>query len=139
MSEERLRILRMLQEGKISVEEAEGLLTAVGSADAKEGAGGERTKVATGSGSGGELAGGRMRWLRVRVTNLDTGRRKVNVNIPLSLVGVGLSMARRFGHVPELENLDLDSILQAVREGAEGKIVEVDDEESREHVEVFVE
>jgi hypothetical protein len=37
---------------------------------------------------------GTARWFRVRVTNLETGRTKVNVNLPLGLVKFGLRLGR---------------------------------------------
>ncbi len=127
--EEKLRILQMLQEGKINVEEASKLLTALGSSGAEA-----AVPATRGAGEKGPT-----RWLRVKVSNMQTGRNTVNVNLPLSLVTVGVGIARRFVEIPELENLDLDAILEAVREGAQGKIIEVEDQEKGERVEVSVE
>jgi hypothetical protein len=76
------------------------------------------------------------RWFRVRVTNLETGRTKVNVNLPLSLVKVGLRIGAHFA--PEVEELDWDQLMDAIQEGANGKLVEVEDMEDGERVEVFV-
>jgi hypothetical protein len=81
-------------------------------------------------------ATGQMRWLRVRVTNLHSGRPKVSVNLPMSLVQVGLSLGARFA--PELDDLDWQTIVDALNGEAEGKIVEVEDLEEGERVEVYV-
>jgi hypothetical protein len=50
-------------------------------------------------------------------------------------------MGVRFGarRAAELGGLDLDEILDAIKSGTEGKIVDVEDEEHGEKVEVFVE
>ena len=77
------------------------------------------------------------RWFRVRVTDMRTGKTKVNVNIPISLVNVGMRMGARFA--PEVEGLNLDQVMQAVKQGAQGKVIDVEDEEDGERVEIYVE
>jgi hypothetical protein len=73
-------------------------------------------------------------WLRVRVTDMSTGKTKVNVNLPLGLVDAGMNIATQFA--PEV---NFSQIAEAVRSGQlEGKIVDVMDEEDGEHIEVFV-
>lgn len=125
MSEERARILQMVSENKIDAQEGARLLAALGNATPGDEA---REEVAR---------AGQARWFRVRVTNLETGRTKVNVNLPLSLVKVGLKVGARFS--PEVEDLDWDELLVAIQEGAAGKLVEVEDVEDGEKVEVYVE
>jgi hypothetical protein len=122
--EERMQILKMIEEGKISAEEGAKLLQALaGKSDKRR--------------ASSALAGDEARWLRVRVTDLDTGRNTVNVNIPMSLVTVGLKMGARFA--PNVEGLDYEQITEAIKSGAQGKIVDVVDEEDGERVEIFVE
>ncbi len=125
MNDERMQILKMVQEGTITAEEAAKLLSAL-DAGTKEQAGPNRD--------------GKNRWFRVRVTDLQTGKRKVNVNIPMGLMEVGARMGMRFGarHGAEMGDLNLAEILNMVRDGAQGKLVDVEDEEDGEHVEVFV-
>ena len=79
----------------------------------------------------------RARWFRVRVTDLETGRNKVNVNLPMSLVDVGTRMGARFA--PELEGMDFHDIIEQIKSGAQGKIIEVEDMEDGERVEIYVE
>ena len=74
----------------------------------------------------------------MRVTDLKTGRRKVNVNIPLGLVDVGLKMGAKFAPAG-VEGLDVNQIMAALKNGGEGKVVDVENEEDGEHVEVFIE
>ena len=73
-------------------------------------------------------------WLRVRVTDMATGRTKVNVNLPLGLVDAGMNIATQFA-----PDINLSQIAEAIKSGdVEGKIVDVYDEEDGEHVEVFI-
>ena len=121
-SEERMQILKMIAEGKISAEEGAKLLAALNTGVRREGEGGAR--------------GGEPRWFRVRVTDLATGRPKVNVNIPMGLVNVGMKMGARFA--PDIEGVDMNQLLEAIKSGQHGKIVDVTDEEDGERVEIFV-
>lgn len=119
--EERMQILKMIEEGKISAEEGSKLLQALTGKD-------ERRRAAGADGA---------RWLRVRVTDLDTGRNKVNVNIPMSLVNVGIKMGARFA--PNVEGVNFEEISEAIKSGAQGKIIDVVDEDDGERVELFIE
>jgi hypothetical protein len=122
--EERMQILKMIEEGKISAEEGAKLLAAL-SAGSKADA------------SRREASGGSAKQFRVRVTDLTTGRNKVNINIPMSLVNVGLKMGARFA--PDIEGVNFDEIVAAIKSGSQGKIVDVVDEEDGERVEIYVE
>jgi hypothetical protein len=77
------------------------------------------------------------RRLRVRVVNLDTGRDRVNVHVPIALVEAGLRLGARYE--PRIAALDVDEIFDQIRAGAGGKIVEVEDWEDGERVEIFIE
>lgn len=125
--EERMQILRMVESKQISAEDAARLLAALEDRDKK---GDVPVPPPSPSTQG--------RWFHVRVTDLKTGKRKVNVNIPLGLVDVGLKMGAKFAPAG-LEGLDMPQIMAALKSGGEGKIVDVEDEEDGEHVEIFVE
>jgi hypothetical protein len=114
----------MVSENKIDAQEAARLLGALNNAPAASGGTADTTRT------------GSARWFRVRVTNLETGRTKVNVNLPLSLVKVGMRMGAHFA--PEVEELDWAELMEAIQEGANGKLVEVEDVEDGEKVEVYV-
>ncbi|MGI6357980.1 MAG: SHOCT-like domain-containing protein [Bacillota bacterium] len=125
MENERLQILKMVQSGKITAEEASKLLLAV-----DEGSMGS-TAVAS-----------EAKWLKVRVTDLNTGKAKVNVNLPIALLEVGLNIGMKF--VPEETisrsgGIDLKELVTAIRKGAIGKLVEVEDDDEGIRVEVIVE
>lgn len=76
------------------------------------------------------------RWLHVRVTNLDTGKLKVNVNVPLTLVKAGLKIGSTYE--PSIASLDWQELVSGLTATSHGKLVEVEDEEDRERVEVYV-
>lgn len=129
--EERMKILQMVQEGKITPEDAAGLLEALEE-------GGDEGRVAGIVVNEMNTTQGRKpRWLRVRVTDTNTGKPRVNVRLPMSLVNVGLKMGSRFA--PEVEGLDMDMLSEAIASGEVGQIVDVVDEQDGEHVEVFLE
>jgi hypothetical protein len=120
-----MQILNMVAEGKITADEGARLLSALEP---------ERKKKEPLSAIGAPSAA---RWFRVRVTDLETGKNKVNVNLPMSLVDVGTRMGARFA--PELEDIDFEAIIDQVKSGAQGKIIEVEDAEGGERVEIYVE
>ena len=124
-TEERMQILSMVAEGKITAEEGAKLLAAL-EPD-------KRAKSVVRAPEGPSEP----RWFRVRVTDLHTGKAKVSVNLPFGLVDVGMRMGARFA--PELENIDMAQIVEQVKAGGQGKIVEVEDEEDSERVEIYIE
>jgi hypothetical protein len=124
-TDERMQILNMVAEGKITADEGARLLSALEPDRKKKEAAGSMT------------APSKPRWFRVRVTDLETGKNKVNVNLPMSLVDVGTRMGARFA--PELEDVDFGDIIEQIKSGAQGKIIEVEDSEGGERVEIYVE
>ena len=122
-TEERLRVLKMIEEGKITAEQGAQLLSALTD--------GERTKKKKGPTGRAKQP----RRLRIQVTNLETGQHKVNLNMPWGLVSVGAKMGARFAP----EYIDIDELMSMIDEGSEGKIIDVIDEEDNERVEIFVE
>ncbi|MCZ7671397.1 MAG: hypothetical protein M5U34_31820 [Chloroflexi bacterium] len=73
----------------------------------------------------------------MRVTDMRSGRNKVNVNIPMGLVNVGIKMGARFA--PDMEGGEYEQIMTAIKSGQQGKVMDVTDDESGERVEIFVE
>jgi hypothetical protein len=128
--EERMRILMMIQDGKITAEEGAHLIQALDTQKppSSAGAGG-----VTSSQGGAKAA----RWFRVRVTDTNTGKTRVNVRLPVSLLNAGMKMGARFS--PEVQGLDMDQLTQFINSGEVGKVVDVIDDEDGEHVEVFIE
>lgn len=124
-TEERLKILKMIEDGKLSAEEGAKLLAALSEGRRPPGA------------PMPPRPPGGPRWLRVRVTDVRSGRSKASVQIPLDLVDAGIKIGAHFA--PEVEGVDLNNVMQAVRAGMTGKIIDVTDEEDGEHVEIYVE
>jgi len=125
-SEERMKILKMIEEGKISADEGSKLLSAL--SDSRRG--GSMPPRSSGMGSSA-------RWLRIRVTDVRTGRSKASVQIPLALVDAGMKIGAHFA--PEVEGVDMSNVMDSIRMGVTGKIIDVVDEEDGEHVEIYVE
>lgn len=122
-NEERMKILRMIDEGKITAEEGARLLSTLSESRKTS-----RKPAARGATSGGA------RWLKVRVTDMVTGKAKATVNLPLGLVDAGLNIASKYA-----PDVAFDELVEAINRGAEGKIIDVYDEEDGEHVEIFIE
>jgi hypothetical protein len=116
--EERLQILKMIEGGQITAEEGAKLLDAL-----------QEPSTA-------DKPGGSPRWFRVRVTDVHSGKQKVNVNLPLKVLDLGAKIGAKFAAPAQV---DIEEILRAIKEGAQGKIVDVEDAEGGEHVEIFVE
>ncbi len=121
-TEERLKILKMIDEGKITAEEGAKLLSTLD----------ESRKPARRTALRG--ASGGARWLRVRVTDMVTGKAKATVNLPLGLLDAGLNIASKYA-----PDIAFDELIESINAGAEGKIIEVFDEDDDEHVEIFIE
>lgn len=124
-SEERMKILKMVEEGKINAEEGAKLLAALQQAQRGPGT----------DGAGRRVGGGR--WLRIRVTDTRSGRSKASVQIPIGLIDAGMKIGAHFA--PEVEGVDMSNVLEAVRAGVVGKIIDVTDDEDGERVEIYVE
>jgi hypothetical protein len=122
--EERKVILKMIEDDKISAEEGLRLLESLGK---------ESKPVVSSSMEKTEMNGHKF---RVMVTNLNTGKPKVNVTIPMSLVNWGLRVGGRFSS--EIEGIDLEELSEILKTSTQGKIIDVMDEEGGEHVEIFI-
>ncbi|PID85841.1 MAG: hypothetical protein CSA11_00360 [Chloroflexi bacterium] len=123
-TEERLQILKMIEAGKITAAEGAELLRALHQDHHSPKS--EPLKGASAP-----------RWFRVRITDMRSGRNKVNVNIPIDLVHVGIKMGARFA--PEMEGTEYKQIMEAIQSGQQGKVMDVTDNESGERVEIFIE
>ena len=113
VKEERMQILRMLEEGKITAAEAVKLLDSVEAA-------GDAPRPAS------------RRMIRVRV--VDGERDRVNISLPLGLARVAFKLAGRLDK--RVGEVDFEQILDEIEQGAEGRIVEIVEKDQR--VEVYV-
>jgi hypothetical protein len=131
-TEERIQVLKMVQEGKISAEEAAQLLEEMEGTEKTTGPKADELQPPS-----PDTSGRKPRWLRVRVTDTDSGRPRVNVRLPLSMVSLGLKMGSRFA--PEIEGLQPEELMKVIEAGEIGQIVDVRDDKDGEHVEVYLE
>ena len=114
--DERMKILGMLSEGRLTPEEAAQLLEALGGRD--------RTETQQ-----------KPKWLRIKVTS--DGREKVKVNLPFSLARMGVALIPDSAMVQiNAKGIDLNRLLDEELP-AVGKIVDIQDGTNT--VEVFVE
>jgi len=125
-SDERMRILKMIQDGVISAEDGIRLLDSI-----------EQSVKREKDGQPVEEVGRAAKFFRVRVTDTNTGKARVNVRLPVSVLSAGMKMGARFS--TEIQGLDPSDLMQFIREGTIGKIVDVFDDKDGEHVEVFLE
>ena len=128
MSEERLKILELIQNGTITAEEGARLLEALGR---------QRARGARGAGQSAGRAGIGARYLRVRVTHLRTDEVLATVRLPWRMVRALGRIAS--GVVPEIMGIDLEEIVEAAEDGREGRIIEAVDESENKRVEIFIE
>ncbi len=125
-SEERMRILQMIQEGVITAEDGIRLLDSIEQSE-KQGVLQESTTDINRT----------ARYFRVVVTDTQTGKARVNVRLPVSVINAGFKMGARFA--PEVQGLNSAELLEHIRSGTVGKIIDVYDDKDGEHVEVFLE
>ncbi len=78
MSNEKKQILEMLSQGKISVQEAESLLSAIGEVSGLSG------------GTAGPVK--EIKFLRISVDSKEEGGDKVNIKIPIKFIKAGLKL-----------------------------------------------
>jgi hypothetical protein len=123
-SDERMMILKMIEEGTVNADEGARLLTSIDRGTSQS----PRKNFPRGKGSA--------KWFRVRVTDTITGKSKATVSLPLALMDWGLRVGAQFA--PEVADLDIRELSDILSQGVEGKIVDVLDEEDGEHVEIYI-
>lgn len=122
MNEEVMRVLKMLEEGKIDSQKAGELIEALNA-----------TKIVPVAANNAD------KMLKIKV-NSSTGD-NVNINIPVKFIktlGSAIKRIPKIEGVEGIEDIDIQAILQAVAEGLDGKIVDVKSEKG-DNVEIVVE
>jgi len=135
MNEEYMRILKMIEEGKVTAEEGAELMQAVGGPET-----GTEQEPAS---SRNSMRG---RKLRIKVTDLDTGKDKVNIRIPLRLAKIAERFIPKDAKADMMEKgIDLDDIMGSLNELQDGPLVDIDASdkgnsgEERVNVSIYVE
>jgi len=132
VSDDRLSILRMIEEHEITAEQGAQWL-ATGSRPQTVP---DPTPAPAVTDSNIFPKAGKGRFLRVMITDKSSGKLRTSVTVPVSLVKWGLQFATNVEVNNNKINMEeLSEILMA----EDGKIVEVDDEEDGEHVLVYIE
>lgn len=153
IAQERLEILKMIESGKITAAEGASLLQALGheketgtspnpksdpSSDTQPF--GTATKDERQDAGANANSGNEARWLRVTVTDPNTGQQRVKLNIPIGLVNTGLRMGARF--VPNLNQGEYKEFMTKMEEVSRtrqpGPVVDTVTE-SGEHLTVYIE
>jgi hypothetical protein len=136
---EALEVLEMVRDGRVTPEQGAQLLEALSSQPRELGAG----------------AGQRPRFVRVRVNVRERegegDKVAVNLNLPIAMADLALKVLQdakftkdgetiQFGdYLKNLQGMDISTILQMVKDGAEGKLVDVEvDDKNGDQVKVEV-
>lgn len=120
MSDEKKLILEMLSQGKINVTEAEKLL---GETEVHQ----DEAMISKPSNK---------KFLKVLVA--EEGHTKVNINLPIALAEAGLKLIPKEKLMVDGANINLDEILQLVKEGNEGDLVNIEKNDNGKQVKVKV-
>lgn len=122
LKDEKMQILKMIEEGKISSDEGFNLIETL-----------ENTQ------DNPLVEGNNAKWIKIRVIDPDDDT-KVNVTIPVSLIDLGLKIANKVSpdlKVSGIDEKDLKEIFEAIKNGASGKLVDIESDGQK--VEITVE
>lgn len=139
----RKEILEMLAQGQIDVTRATEMLNEVNAAPPAPEPLAERAEEAAppvetpAPSAPPAKPQSRSRWLHIHVSELDTGRNRVRVNVPLGLVSFGLRVGARF--TDEVDSEMMRDVMRALHDQEiSGTLVEVEDLDDNERVHIFV-
>jgi hypothetical protein len=139
-TEERMRVLRMVEEGKISAEQGARLLAAMVGEQSGAARSGRRGAAPPRAHEHATSASG-PRVVRLRVTDASSGKARVNLTLPMGVVEFLMRTGRRFAPLDlvDLPGLDLDELSEALAGGATGRVLDFYDQDEGHRVEVVVE
>ena len=120
-TDERNRILNMIESGQITAAQAAQLLD---------------TLLPDYEQSGGQMEN---RTVRVWMTDMSTNHRKMNITatMPVYLVSMSLRLLARL--VSQLNDSTIQNVIRALEKGTTGRLLDVQDLEEGKRLEVFVE
>jgi hypothetical protein len=123
VEDDRIEILKMVEDGAITASEAATLLDALDQAERSFGPAEPSHRTSTA-----------VSHVRIRVSDTASGRPRVNVVVPIGLVDAGLGVVRRF--VPNADS-NMSSIRSALLSGVRGPLIDVTQDDER--VEIIAE
>jgi hypothetical protein len=120
-TEERNRILNMIESGQITAVQAAQLLD---------------TLVPEHEQSGGKLQN---RTVRIWMTDMSTNRRKMNITatMPVTLISMSLRLLARLAS--QFNEGTLQNVLRAIEKDTTGRVLDLQDLEEGKRLEIFVE
>lgn len=126
--QEVVRILQMVQARKISADEGVKLLKALPRLGPREN-----------SSSPGSLTQGMKtyRWMRILIADQKTGKEKINIRLPGNVVETGVKMGACY--CPGLNSNVTQRILESLRAGLTGKVIDSISTETGERIVISLE
>jgi hypothetical protein len=120
-TDERNRILNMIESGQITAREAAQLLD---------------TLLPDYEQSGGQMEN---RTVRIWITDMSTNRRKMNMTatMPVYLVSTSLHLLARL--LPQLNDSTIQNVIRAMERTTNGRLLDLQDLEEGKRLEIFVE
>jgi polyhydroxyalkanoate synthesis regulator phasin len=120
-SDERNRILSMIESGQITAEQAAQLLDTLVLEQERPS---ERMQNRT---------------LRIWMTDMTTNRKKINVTatMPIDLISMSLRLLTRL--MPQFNDGTIQNLIRAIERGNTGRLLDLQDLEEGKRVEIFVE
>jgi len=134
MTDEKLRILKIVETGTITASQAAELLSSLPEEPTTE-----EPTIKEGSAP-------QAKWMKILVTNRDTGKNKVNLRIPLKLFpwklmekGLFINISDKVDQDGTAYQFDKELVMQMINNGEPGVIIDVDDEDDDEKVLITLE
>ncbi len=135
INNEKLRILKMVENGKITAEEGVKLIEAIEDREREETV--EGTVVEEVPNFQKELKG---KLLKIRITDIETDEVKINLSFPLKFARFAKAMIPHMEKLRlEKEGINLEEILDSIGSVTEGKIVDIEDKANGHRIEVWIE
>jgi hypothetical protein len=121
----RMDVLNMIRDGRIDSKTGVELITALS------------TSTTALAGKPTHLHNSQSYRVKVVVTDLMSGRGRINLRLPANLVLTTLKSGNHCS--PEIRKINPDRLLESIRNGQIGKIVDVIDNADQERIEIYLE
>lgn len=135
------QVLKMVSEGKITVDEADQLIAAIQESYEEESSEGSSNDILSFDNSNitsGIKKSGEAKWFRVKISELDTGKVTTNMLLPVGFTNLGLHKflkSRDFG----IKSSEFYKLATMDSFGQPTMIIDVEDSDANERVQIFIE